>query len=114
MFEFLFDAGNYEERAVDRSEFDWGFISTARVSDGKQPYETAICSDEYGKSYDPKETGGMIIAEAYDTKEAAEKGHTRWVKTMTNKPPKELIDCCNAGVAGVLEAMDDVPKEIRL
>ena len=38
MFEFLLDAKNYKDRKVDRSGFDWGYISTAYVSDGKQPF----------------------------------------------------------------------------
>lgn len=31
IFGFIPDIGNYSERLVDRTEFDWGYISTARI-----------------------------------------------------------------------------------
>ena len=114
MFDFLFDMNNYEDRMVDRSEFDWGYISTARVSDGRQPFETSVCSDQYAKATDIEDTSGMTIVEAYSSKEAAQKGHDKWVEIMTTSPPDELQDCCNAGIAEFGEALGAEFKEIRV
>ena len=114
MVEFLMDAGNYEDRKVEQTEFDWGYISTARVSDGEQPFETAVCSDEYAEADDPDATDGMTIVEAYDSHEAAQKGHSRWVKTMTESPPDELVDCCNAGIADFGDSLGMEFKEVRV
>ena len=114
MFEFMLDAGNYEDRMVDRSEYEWGFISTARCSDGSHPYETAVSSSEYAKVSDPDETDGMTIVEAYDSPEAAQEGHDRWVKTMTKHPPEGLTDCCNAGIAEFGTALGMEFAEVRV
>jgi len=93
MFEFFNDIGTYESRMVGREDTDWGFISTAGVSDGRQPYETAVEHKGYNH-------GRMVIVEAYDTKELATEGHKRWVTTMSTDPlPTKLKDCLNAGVA---------------
>ena len=113
MFGFLLDAENYEDRMIDRGEFDWGFISTAKVSEGERPYETAVQSSDYGNADDLEDTNGMIIVEAYDSAEDAQKGHNRWVKTMTKNPPEELVDCLNSGWASLLETIDNKPREIR-
>lgn len=114
MFEFLLDMDNYEDRAVDRSEFDWGYISTARVSDGSQPFETAVCSSEYVKAADLEDTNGMTIVEAYDKESDAQSGHDRWVKTMTESPPDSLVDCCNAGIAELGAAFGCDFNEVRV
>lgn len=106
MFEFFNDVGNYEYRCVDRNEFDWGFISTARCSDGSHPYETAVSSDEYEDS--DGDDSRMIIVEAYDTKDEAKEGHAKWVDTMTNNPPEKLVDCENAGVASLAGAFGEI------
>jgi hypothetical protein len=99
MFNFFMDMGNYEDRKVARFDADWGMVSTARVSDGRQPYETAVCHKQYN---DDK----IVIVEAYDSVDEAKKGHERWVKTMTSKRlPKELVDCCNAEVGQFAEAL---------
>ncbi len=99
MLGFLNDRGNYKERVVGRDDYPWGFISTARVSDGAKPFETAIKCDKYVRRHDKRE-GLMCIVEAYDTREQAEKGHAIWLKAMTSKIlPKTLTDCCNAEVA---------------
>lgn len=98
MFEYLMMAGTYDSRKVDRSEFDWGFISTASVNDGEHPYETAVKHKDYGD-------GKIIIVEAYECIVQAQAGHKKWVKTMTAKrPPAKLTDCVNAGVAQFAKA----------
>lgn len=102
MFGFLNDIGNYESRKVDcwGSEDGKKMVSTAAVSDGRQPFETAFQHPEYNDGY-------MVIVEAYGTREAALEGHGRWLKIMLEGPlPQELRDCCNAGVAQVLESID--------
>lgn len=92
MFNFFGMAGNYEARKIDRFDADWGFVSTASVSDGSQPYETGISHEKY-------KDGGVIVVEAYSTREAAQAGHNRWVKKMTAKNlPAKLVDCCNAEI----------------
>jgi hypothetical protein len=101
VFEFMLDIGNYEERKVGRFEAPWGFVSTVRVSDGAKPYETAVAHKDYMSS-------GMVIVEAYDTKEEAALGHAKWVTTMTSSPlPSSLKDCANAGIAALGEALFD-------
>ncbi len=91
MFDFFLDVGNYESRKIARYEGNNDFfISTAAVSDGEQPYETAVCHPEYNG-------GEHVIVAAYPTRETAEKGHSRWVGVMTAaKLPAELCDCGNS------------------
>ena len=99
MFEFINDMGNYQDRKIDRTDIaDDFFISTAKVSDGSQPYETGIAHPEYND-------GKVIIVEAYDTKDQAKKGHKKWEKIMTNENlPDQLVDCQNAGIAQLCDA----------
>lgn len=100
MFEFLQDAGNYEDRRVGR--FDEGdlMVSTATVSDGDHPFETAVKHPDYNG-------GEMVIVEAYDTKDQAEQGHVKWVATMTADPlPGTLVDCQNAKISQLIPAAD--------
>ena len=78
LFAFVNDIGNYEDRKVARDDFKWGFISTARVSDGRKPFETAIKHPNYNK-------GSMVIVESYLTKQEALKGHAKWKTAMTGK-----------------------------
>lgn len=114
MFEFIMDIGNYENRLVDRSEFGWGFVSTCRVSDGSQPFETAIKSSEYARADNPEDTDKMVIVEAYGDADAAQEGHNRWVNTMTKSAPDGLTDCCNAGIAKFLSECGADFTEIRV
>lgn len=78
--------GTYEERKVASFKKGYLFVSTAAVYDSKQPYETAVAHRAYN-------FGKLVIVEMYDTREAAEKGHKKWVKKMTcAKLPKQLMD----------------------
>src|SRR5438128_507857 len=96
MFDFLWDIGDYEDRYVGRYDYVDGFISTARVSDGAQPYETAVADNRYTRS-DGKKT--IVVVEAYDSVGDAKAGHARWVKSMTEGPlPTTLSDCYNAHI----------------
>jgi hypothetical protein len=92
--------GNYEDRCVGREDIDGQtFISTAHVTDGAHPYETAVKHPEYNQ-------GKMVIVEAYDTKAAAEAGHAKWVAAMkAEELPAELVDCCNAEIAEFCDAL---------
>ena len=93
MFSFLQDMGNYDSRKVDRSEYTWGFISTAEVSDGEMPYETAVRHKDYNG-------GDMVIVDKYDSSAQARVGHAKWVKTMMAKElPTELVDCNNSMIS---------------
>ena len=93
IFSFVNDFGNHNSRKIDRFENDTLSIDTCRVSDGMQPYETAVMHSEYNSKK-------WIIVEAYDTIEKAREGHSRWVERMTNLDlPIELTDCANAAVA---------------
>lgn len=59
MFNFLSDMYNYEDRCVALFDDGEGIrISTARCSDGSQPYETAIQHPDYND-------GDYVIVEAY-------------------------------------------------
>lgn len=100
MFEFLADAFNYESRVVGRDDFPWGMVSTARVSDGAHPYETAVQHTGYND-------GSMVIVEAYDGIEIAREGHRKWVGVMTaDVLPQKLIDCSNAHVNQLLDLLE--------
>lgn len=104
MFSFINDINNYDSRKVGRDDFDWGFISTARVSDGAKPYETAVEHPDYND-------GSMVIVEAYDTIKEAEAGHKKWAKAMTAKKiPDFLVDCCNSGVGSLAKAFGSETK----
>ena len=99
MVSFVGMSASYESRKVSRNEFSWGFISTAGVSDGHQPYETAVCHNGYTHN---GERSGMCIVEAYSTIEEAKLGHKKWLKIMQDNPPEKLIDCKNAGIVDLL------------
>lgn len=102
LFDFLDMMGNYDDRAVDRSEIQDCVIDTCRVSDGAHPFETGVASKYY-------HSGSWVIVEAYDTEEDAQSGHDRWVSTMS-KPfdelPEKLVDCQNAGLADLMGSID--------
>jgi len=92
----------YEDRKVDRYDGEDGlFISTALVTDSKQPYETGICHPAYND-------GEMVIVEMYDTKEDSQVGHDRWVLKMTAEElPSELIDVSTSMTAKFSDIVDD-------
>ena len=93
MFSFLFDTGNHADRVIDNYQAgDEIEIDTCRVSDGKQPYETGIRHPEFND-------GRWIIVEAYDTRDLALAGHSRWVHAMTTAIPDVLTDCQNAHIS---------------
>jgi len=99
MYGFLNDIGNYDQRKVGRDDFDWGFVSTARVSDGRKPYETAVKHAKYGD-------GEMVIVECYDSKKEASEGHAKWLAAMTaDVLPSKLTDCANSDVSQLLEVV---------
>ncbi len=104
MFDFFKDIGNYQDRVVGRHDYKYGFVSTARVSDGKKPYETAIKDNRYQR-VESETRDDMCIIENYDNKKEAETGHAKWVSIMTDKPPKTLKDCNNGGAAAMGEEM---------
>ena len=114
MFEFINDLNNYEARCIARDDFDWGFISTASVSDGRHPHETAIRSNEYAPPDDLDERNKIIIVEAYDSVADAKAGHAKWIDIMNNNPPQELVDCCNAGIGELIEKISGAPTEVRV
>lgn len=109
MFEFLQDIGNYEERKVARFENESGLlVSTVRVRDSKQPYETAVQYPEYKE-------GKLVIVATYDTKEQAKNGHEEWVKKMTAEVlPDYLMDVSTAGVAEFCDALKDNRWRMKL
>lgn len=96
----------YEERKVDLYNFpnEVGYISTVRVTDGRLPYETAVCHKEY--------TGeaGIAVVEAYETRAKAKAGHKRWVKLMLEKPPKSIKEINNCEWAYELGLSEDEYK----
>lgn len=96
MFEFLKDMHNYSERMVKRYEEGDTIISTARVSDARQPFETAVSDPRWNN-------GEFVVVAMYDTREDAEIGHEQWVKKITTSPPVRLLD---VGTSGVSEWID--------
>lgn len=100
MFEFFQDIGNYQARKVDCYNDERLLVSTARVWDGSQPYETAIEHPEYNE-------GKMIIVEVYDDRDAAQEGHDRWVSLMTGDAlPEKIQDCQNSTISSFLPSQD--------
>ena len=97
IFGFFEDMDNHNERCVGRYPKEGDFVvDTARVSDGREPYETAVQHPKY-------DDGSMVIVEAYPTKAKAVVGHKKWVKKMTSKKlPEVLRDCQNAEVAQLI------------
>jgi|SRR6185437_5746899 len=111
MFGFLEDVGNYDTRKVGRDDTPHGWISTARISDGARPYETAVNDRRYSRANGGKE---MVIVEAYDTIDDARAGHAKWLSAMTSDaPPLYLDDCCNAGIAQLARAVTDETHYLR-
>lgn len=95
MLNFANMAGNYENRKVDRwdSKDEGKMVSTAEVSDGRKPYETAVKHPGYNK-------GHMVIVECYATKEEAQIGHDRWEDLIKKGAlPTVLEDCGNSEVS---------------
>ena len=92
MFAFVKDMNNYEDRVVNHSEINDAVIDTARISDGKQPYETGITSAHYND-------GQWVIVAAYDTVPDGLMGHDHWTALFSHeyeKLPEKLQDCQNA------------------
>ncbi len=113
MFDRMFlMAGNYESRVVGRWDNEDGsqMVSTAAVTDGNRPYETAFQHPEYND-------GKMVIVQAYSTKKDALVGHQKWLKTMTDGPlPDALVDCNNSGVSQLCSAFGcdgTFPRQVR-
>jgi hypothetical protein len=67
---------NYETRKVDRFESDNGFVSTAKVSDSRDPYETGIQYKPWGP--------GVVIVQTYETLDEAKNGHQRYVELFVS------------------------------
>jgi hypothetical protein len=91
---------NYSERRVDRFIDGDLTISTAEVSGGFKPFETAIEHPSYND-------GNWVIVEAYNTRDEAQVGHDRWVKIMTIEPlPTKLKGCINELFAKIRDEED--------
>lgn len=87
----VLDGTNLNQRIIARYENDKSklMVSTARVSDGFKPIETAISHPRYNG-------GKLMIAEAYETVEQAQLGHAKWVGYMNQeKLPELILDAIN-------------------
>jgi len=86
MFDFLNMANDFEERKLDRLEVGDLLVSTVRVFDSAQPYETAVAHPAYNG-------GDIVVVEMYDSLAEAQDGHDRWAKIMTAEVlPESLSD----------------------
>ena len=95
MFNFIGMAGNYSSRMVGRFDDEEAgiMVSTASVTDGEYPYETAVAHPDYNG-------GDMVIVAKYNTREEADQGHTEWTAAITTEPlPDKLVDCGNSGIS---------------
>jgi len=91
--------GNYEERKVARFEEGDLIVSTCRVTDSTQPYETAVSHPRYND-------GAWVIVEQYDDEETAAEGHEKWVAKMTTSDlPEELYDVSQCGMVQIVTAL---------
>lgn len=101
MFGFLDDLNNHEERKVAHYEnTESGLVvDTCRVSDGQEPFETAVRHPRYNN-------WKWVVVESYVSREVSEEGHKRWVVTMTAAVlPSILRDCGNAEIASFAKAL---------
>ena len=78
IFDFIFDANNYESRKVARDTSKCGIIvSTAYTSD--EGFETALLDDSE-----------VYPVERYETKEQAKKGHENWLEFAHDANGKQV------------------------
>jgi len=85
----------YEERKVDnfKDEKTGLTVDTCTVPDTDHPFETGIKHPNYND-------GNWVIVEEYDSKEEAQKGHDKWVKTMTAETlPSEIKDVSTSSMS---------------
>jgi len=111
LFDFLFDANNYEERKVERYEKDGLFVDTCEVSDQPEPYkfETAVAHPEYCNDDE------MVIVQLYESEAEAILGHNKWVKLMTSKKlPDQLIDVSDIGLTKILDELEEEGENGRI
>ncbi len=80
---FMEMMGNYESRKIGNHEGDDFVVSTCRVNDSDQPFETAVSCKELND-------GKWIIVEMYDYTKQAELGHEKWIEHMQTTPKKDL------------------------
>ena len=95
-------ADNYEQRKIDRYEAEDGKIcvDTCAISDSDKPYETGVKHPRYND-------GQWVIVELYDTPEAAQSGHEKWVKVMTaDELPEVLSDVSSSAIAKLIRGRD--------
>lgn len=107
LFGFVNDLYNYEDRKVARYEKGDLLVSTCHVSDGRQPFETAIQLPLYNN-------GSLIPVAAYDTIQEARAGHKLWVKTITAQSlPDCITECFNSVVGTILHQLGEEGKHWR-
>lgn len=102
LFDFMQDYDNYEDRVIGLWDNDDNsmMVSTAAVSDGREPFETAVAHPSYNN-------GKMIIVECYSTEEDAAAGHKKWLGLMRfDKLPLTLVDCGNSEISQLIDAID--------
>lgn len=108
MFNFIEMDGTYDDRKVGRYDNGGVSVSTARVNDGRKPFETAIRHPYYN-------SGRWVVVECYDTKEEAEHGHEKWIEVITTEPlPDKLVDCANSMISQLGDVVGlemEFPKE---
>jgi len=80
--------GNWGARASHQvwrheHEDEW-VVDTCATQDGGERYETAVRHLKI-------ENGVCVIVEEYDSAEAAQKGHERWVEKLKATPIAELV-----------------------
>ncbi len=93
--------GTAEQRRVAVYQKGDILVSTMRVVDSQQPFETAVEHPEYNG-------GDIIIVEMYQTREDAAAGHKRWLKTMTSgNLPNEIVDKSTSSIALLCDADGD-------
>ena len=92
LFNFLLHPDSFESRKVAVTEILGSRISTMRVYDGDQPFETGLAHPEYN-------LGEAMIVEAYSTHEDALRGHKKWVNLVAlDQLPETIKDCINSEI----------------
>lgn len=108
MFNFLSMAGNYDQRKVENTKINGVEIDTCRVTDSRQPYETALHHPDYNDD-------GWIVVEMYYDKDAAIEGHKKWVNLFSDSEhfPESLTDTGTSDIGELANSFGAATKYRR-
>ena len=71
-------------------------VLTCEVDDAPSPFETSVQHPEYNDEH-------WIAVETYNRREDAEVGHDKWVRTMKESPPDQLVEVGESPIPKMLD-----------